>query len=153
MAKKKRNDFGVENPLTVEHPGEYDWHVWKRDRQGKKPDEWMGFFRDSQTALDWCKTRSEWMVINNIPPPTSPKYERRDGKYGYPWDKNYVPQRERPMDELAEGWAPPRRKKKAAAPKARTKEQQELRKEAASLAAKHEKDEAQDIADGTTQSV
>lgn len=152
MAKRKHPDYGVEQPLTIERPGEYDWHVWKRDRRGEKPDEWMGFFKDSQDALDWCKTRSELMVINNIPPSTSTKYARRDGKYGYPWDKDYVPQRERPTDELLDGYTPPKRKRKTAAKK-QTKEQQELREEATSLAAKHENDEAQDIADGTTQSV
>ena len=150
MAQGKRLDFGVENPITIANPGDYDWNVWRREAQG---DIWEGFFRDAQTALDWVKTQPHGnFVVNNVPPATSRRYitggarpkpfqqpSRSRTAMGIPTRVDRTPVRE-----------VKRAAAKAAAP-VETAESRRLKQAAAKRLAKHERDEAADIAAGRTE--
>lgn len=79
MATKTKLNFGVENPITIDEPREYDWFAWKI---GKAEDTYLGLFRDAAVALAWKATQKEGtIVINNVPPTTSRHYARRDNPY------------------------------------------------------------------------
>lgn len=74
----KRLDFGVEQPITIGNPGNYDWHVWRREPHG---DIWMGFFRDDKVAVAWAQAQPHGnYVVNNVPPSTSRHYITGDPK-------------------------------------------------------------------------
>jgi hypothetical protein len=58
--------------LHIENPAPFDFHCWRREAHG---DVWVGFFKDTDTALEWVKTQNgSRFVINNVTPTTSTRY-------------------------------------------------------------------------------
>lgn len=159
-----RLQFGVTQPITIEQPGEYDWHCWRREPHG---DIWLGFFKDDVTAVKWAQTQHEDIVVNNVPPPTSRRYITG----GYQWgdlaaEGTFVPherRREQPLPprpvRVAKTTAkrrgpttspfssPPRRPVPAAKAQP-TAEEKALRASAAKRHDTLKADEARDIASG-----
>lgn len=77
MTKKK--SFGVENPIIIGKPQEYDWHAWRVEFHG---DVWLGFFRDDKAAIAWAQAQPFDVTVNNVPPPTSRHYITGGYTYG-----------------------------------------------------------------------
>lgn len=68
--------MGEPNPSVeqsaVHAAGDWNWHVWREAESGLGP-TWLGFFKDTEEALDWIKTQPGHCAysVNNKPPPTS----------------------------------------------------------------------------------
>lgn len=150
MARTKRLNFGVEKPLTIEHPQDNDWHVWMRGDHG---DVWQGFFKDATTALEWAKAQHGNYVVNNVPPPTSPRYKPilsvSRGRFTEPGVTPTKTGRVKPAQSVRET-----KRSIPAAPVAKPDNSEEakvLRKQAKARLDKHVRDEAADIAAGRTE--
>ena len=154
MARHK--DEAVEQPNPDSAVGKWDWHVWRKDHNG---DEWIGFFADAQTALNWVKTQyGRVFEVNNVPPATSHRFQDRVVKgvvkpASKPRKVNTVdPFARRPRPVNIPVAITPMAKAKPVV-KALDPEAAKLRKQAKDRLAKHHADEAADVAAGKIENV
>lgn len=83
MARKTAS-ADVEQPRTgSQKPGDWSWNVWKGAT-------WVGFFLDSQTALNWVDGRQGYTVNNFPPTPASPRVARVTDRPPL-WESNHTP--------------------------------------------------------------
>lgn len=85
MAQKKSN-VEIVQPDPNFRSREWDWHVWEQMGDGKE-ERWIGFFRDTATALAWAGAQPGNYKIDNVPPMSSNQRSRRV-RTGFPWDKD-----------------------------------------------------------------
>lgn len=158
---RTRMAFGHPNPITIEKPGEFDWHAWRHEPHG---DVWLGFFKDDVTALEWAKKQPYDITINNVPPPTSHHYITGDYTWGSFTKKGgdgipkvVMPPRHRVSSQPQRVTAKPVQKTRPvqqSRPVAvkETADQKRMRKTAKAVLDQHKRDEQADIESGRTQS-
>lgn len=143
MARRTKIVPGVQQPTFVGTVvGTWDWHVWRKDFHGN---EWVGFFADVQTALDWCKTQQPVIyIVNNVPPSTSRTFmDRQTTPPRNPVTKPRTPEGLNPFPISR-----PMNVPVPVQPVKVDKDAVKLKKTAKARLEKHKADEAADVASG-----